>query len=339
MKRSIFKDISYFKSYIKELKTILSENNGIDYLDEMKTKRMKVRNSLYSEQILIASYSLGLPLTEIEKLYKETVISITSGWTEDIVKFKMGKEQRILDQLYVYHHYSILRLLAIGILLNVEIDLIKEVKSFLTKMNIRNKLFDKLISFRIPNHKITSNSYCPTAFNKIEKIAFEDPIDEKKLIKLQKNWYPSLNKNYFLWKDNHLNKGNSFFGYWNFELAAIAKINSLEVRDLHDNIFFPTDMFLGNDIVHEYITPKRFELLLSIDKLISKMGGVRRSTNDILSIRKDLLKGKKVNFDLMENKVIEFMKWIETNYLHEVSKEELKVYFDKIIIELNKLKK
>lgn len=335
--RAIFKNENNLAEFIKELQSILEHNKNLVLEDEMKTKRMKVRNCLYREQILIASYSLGASLNEIENLYSDTVNEICENWQAEIVKFKMG--QKVLDQLYVYHHDSILRLISIGVLLDAHEEL-KKLKNKLKDLKISNCLFDKLISYKIPEHRITSkiNSNCPTAFNKIEKLAFKEPIDEKSLIRHQINWYSTLNKNCFQWKDNHLNRGNIYFGYWSFSVAAIAKIASVNSDKLTSNVFFPTDMFLKRSTIYKYKISKEFKVLIQIDKLISKMGGVRRSTNEILALRKDILKMKNLKYEIIEKKVNEYIQWIRANYTHEVSLSELNPYFERINFELNNMK-
>lgn len=326
--RAVFRNEQYFKEYISELQSILVKNKNSILEDEIKNKRKNVRNCLYKEQILIAAYSLGTPINEIQNLYSETITSVCENWDDEIVKFKMGS--KILDQLHVYHHDSILRLISIGLLIDATEEL-RELKSKLGSLRITNRLFDKMINYHIPNHQITSeaNSYCPTAFNKIEKLAFSKTIDEKGIVKFQKNWYVTLNKNYFQWKDTHLNRGNSFYGYWSFSVAAIAKINSINSDKLMENIFFPTDMFLKNNSNYKYQLSSELKLLITIDELINKMGGVRRSTNDILALRKEILQMKKPRIENIENRVNSYILWTK-NHNYEVPIEERKPYIDRV---------
>ena len=336
--RSIFKDTAYFTAFIKELQSILDDNASKPKLDDLKFKRMMVRNSLYREQILIASYSMGVPLKELKILYTDVVKSICSSWTEEIVKFKIGKEQRILDQLYVHYHDSMLRMLSIGVLFEAK-EPIESLKQCLDRLKIRNRLFDQFIATLISEHQITtaSDSYCPVAFNKLEKIAFDVPVEEKKLIYYQKNWYSTLNKNYFSWKDTHLNSGSGFYGYWNFALAAVAKINSFKVEKLYNNPFFPTDLFLKSETLHKYLITPELQLLLSIDELIAKLGGARRATKEILELRKEVLRTKKIKSELVQSKVSAYTSWVKSKYLHEGSLEELNPYFESIKRKLDKI--
>jgi len=334
--RALFKTEQYFEEYISELQSILDQNKDKVLDDEMKNLRMKVRNCLYREQILIASYSMGASLKAIRKLYLDAVNSVSANYVGEVVKFKMGR--KIYDSLYVHHHDSILRLISIGILLDATEEL-KKLQNKLYALRITNRLFDKLINYKIPNHKITSaeNSDCPTAFNRIEKIAFKEAPDEKSLIRLQTNWYSTLNKSYFLWKDSHLTRGRGYFGYWSFSIAAIAKIHSMNSDKLINNIFFPTDMFLGSNTIHQYSISKEMGLLKRIDELICKMGGIRRSTNEILALRKDILRMKKLKYEATEKKVNTYILKIRNDYTHEVPLSELAPYFDGIQMELSKL--
>ena len=334
--RSIFRNEKYFIEYINELQSILVQNETKVLDDEIKNKRMKVRNALYKEYILISSYSLGLSLEEIKPIYSDVVKAICENWDSDIVKFKMG--QKTLDQLYVYHHDSILRVISIGVLLD-EFEELMKLKYLLEKLRINNRLFDKLLKYKIKDHTITidEDSYCPTAFNKIEKLAFKEQIGIKDLDNYQKTWYSTLNKNYFQWKDTHLNKGNVFCGYWSFSVAALAKINSLSSEKLKENIFFPTDMFTKSTLNYKYQISNEVKLILRLDELISKLGGIRRSTNEILALRKDILKMKKPKFENIETKVNSYIEWIKGKHNQGVSLAELIPYFDRIETEMKEL--
>lgn len=335
--RSIFKNEKYFEKYIAVLKTIIDKNENRTFDDEVKNSRMKILNASDRESLLIASYSSGLPICHIRELFSDTVNSICKNWTSEIVKFRKG--QKLYDQLYVYHHDTILRVISIGVLLEDIVEL-KKIKNLLYDLKINNRLFDKLIKYKIPDHQITKseNSFCPTAFNKIEKLAFQEPINEKKLINFQKNWYALLNKNYFQWKDTHLNNRDSFRGYWSFSTAAIAKVNALNSEKLTENIFFPTDLFLMSDSHYQYHLSNHIKLLLRIDELICKMGGIRRSTNEILSLRKDILKMKKPKYETIENTVNTYIQRVTKNYSYEFSAFELDPYIENIQVEMIKLK-
>lgn len=338
MTRSIFKDQTYFKNFIDELESIINKEKS--ELDEKKQLRRKVRVSHMHEQILIASYSLGLSREELKGKYKNVVISICESWTRDLVNFKMGRDQKIFDQLYVYHHDSILRLLSIGILLESKEEIVA-IKALLEELKIKNRLFDMLIKSIVSTHELTtiSESYCPKAFNKLEKIVLDNPLDEKKLIKHQKTWYSSLNKNYFQWKDTHLNKGFGFCGYWNFELATLAKISNAKTSKILDDVFFPTDLYLKSDHIHEYPIPNGFKLLFAIDTMIAEIGGIRRSTNEILAVRKRILQYKKLDSDNLEQEIKQYIDRVETNYSHDISKEKLSELKKTIESELQLIKK
>lgn len=340
MARSIFKDEEYFSNYIKELKSILNKDITEYNLDQKNLDERKVRESKMYERIFIASYSYGNTIEELRPLYQKAVNSVCNSWTREIVNFKMGREQKIFDQLYVYHHASVFRLLSIGVLLESKAE-IEAIKTLLGELKVKNRLFDMLIQSIAPTHELTSiaESYSPTAFNKIEKIAFESPIDEKKLIKNHRTWYSTLNKNYFQWKDSHLNKGFGFYGYWNFEVAALAKISGANVSKLFDDVFFPTDLYLESDQIHDYPIPKGFKLLFAIDSLIAELGGVRRSTNEILAVRKGILQYKKLNPDELKQEIDKFKNWVKTRYAHEIAREKLDNLIRQMDFELEQLEK
>jgi len=130
-----------------------------------------------------------------------------------------------------------------------------------------------------------------------------------------------------------------FCGYWNFELAALAKISNANTSKILDDVFFPTDLYHKSDQIHDYPIPKGFKLLLAIDSLIAEIGGVRRSTNEILAVRKGILQYKKLNLENLKQEINEFENRVETRYSHEIPRENLDSLFKQLDFELEQLEK
>lgn len=326
MTRSIFKDKKYFDSYILSLEESESKANEailIGDISSEKVERANLRKYHNQIQILVAKYSRGDNLSELKEFYPKIIKSIESSWSEKTVKFKMGKEQKIFDQLFLDHHSGLLRVLSIGVLLNIDNEYFQSILSVLKGLRINNRLFDLLIQSKIPEHQIADNSYCPTAFNKLEKLVFETELNDKTAYKHQSSWYNGLNDKYFIWKDGHIS--GWFFGYWNFELAAVLKIKNIDAKKCYSDIYFPTDMYLNNNEVYKYEIPDGYKLLFAIDKLIALCGGKRRSTNQILNGRKIILGRKKKSYPELEQIINEYITWVNGKYSYQLDKQELQV--------------
>jgi len=338
--RSIFKNKTHFDLYIESQLEIKAK-----FDKELQSGEISIDNANWATSIhisglirlLISKYSRGDTLGEIEVIYLNIISLIDKYWVREIVNFKMGRDQKIFNQLSLRFHSEMLQILSIGVLLDVEKKYFESFIKKLQELKVSNRLFDFLIQYKITEHKITEDSYCPTAFNKLEKFVFELDIDDKKAFKYLNSWYNGLNQNYFVWKDNHITKG--FFGYWNFELASILKVKNIEATKCYTNIYFPTDLYKRTNNITSYEIPSGYKLLFAIDELISLCGGKRRSSNQILNGRKIILGRKKKSYPDLQQIINEYISKVKEKYLYQLDEQEFQKIAQKIYKELEDFKR
>lgn len=305
MTRSVFKDEIYFKNYIELIESIVSKAEGLIKSNIKNAIYLKRTNGDYLHYILIASYSWNKPIKELDNLYSILVDYICANWGQNLL-IKVGRDQKILNELLPDIHYSILDILSIGVLLGNKSTQFKKIRNWLNELNIENKVFDTLIKYELKDHKISQNSKGPKYLEKFEAIVSPSNIEKSKLINYHKTWYGSLHQKHYGWKDNHLIRNDLFRGYWNFPIAAISKIHELDVSELYENIFFPTDLFIKNDTLFQYELTSELEFIIELDKVINTCKLYHIISSKLRSVRNSIFKEKKLKMDDLENELLKF---------------------------------
>lgn len=204
-----------------------------EYLDNQDWDVERVRDQfsticMYSYQILISKYSLGLKVSDIQNDYKKTVSFMEKGWES------------------VSGYVEMVWMLSIGIMLNVE----DEEFSKLTELVRRDQLDDYLINFLIaakkPDWELHSKNFrFPKPYKALEEVIELSASTSGKAVErlkkyLQKEWYPGHKDSG--WHDDHKSKWGVHFGYWSFESGALVKLLGLDDTEIKDMNYYPYDM-------------------------------------------------------------------------------------------------
>lgn len=349
MKRSIFKDKEYFDNYITSLSNLhLKMDDKIKNREINDSKIEWAKNSqihhLY--KILVARYSRGDKIEILSSIYSRIITDLTNNkWSEEFVKFTYTKHKKTitLNQLSLNFHPILINILSIGILIDVKKTEFESIKKFLDSYDIEHKLFDIFLNSKIENHPIRESKYKLSQYKKLDELIEPVKIEEKELIKYHLKWYQSLNQKYFNWIDSTIN-GNLFYGYWCFESAALAKINSIDISILYNDIYFPTDLYKNDGSNFEYQITLEHKLLMSIDKTMNDVGKywkVRNSSSEILKTRRILQRDNKKRYPEIEQHITNYFNMLgEKNDPNkdEIMKNKSIVYADLInLLEKNKI--
>ena len=322
MTRSVFREKEYFDEYISaKIKSFEKQEIKIRKGDFTGNKlayaKLGQLYNLYYQ--LVAKYSRGDKITELKPIFSKIVEGLTiEKWEENFLKFTFSKYKKIIvvDQPNLDFHNLLLNILAIGILINGEIKEFEFLSQFLKSYGIEYKLFDIFINFRVKQHPIRKSKYSLKQYKKLEELIEPKTIEMKSLLNYHKKWFQSLSPTCF--NIDSTTKNGMFDGYWCFESAALAKINSLKVEELFSNVYFPTDLFNNNETFFEYDISLEIKLLNSIDKTmrdVQKNWRIKNPSNEILISRRTLQRYNKRKYKELEEQINNYFQKLESSAL------------------------
>lgn len=232
---SIQKRMNFIQSTLNELKKDIIKNENIQH-----AKNMVFNDAI---QILIAKYSRGDSMSELKKEYNTVIQLMEDGWDDSVVKFKMGRPEKIYDQYWLYDYCYMIWMLSLAFLLKVPIIETNILKKLIEEGRITDELIlfllGHLVNCRYPD--LSKTTYMPFR-GIIPKQGF-DYIDSKYIKKYLSNWYK--NTKLHTWHNylNNVEKGGiSYFGYWSFESAAVVAILGIDDSSFRDNPYYPKDL-------------------------------------------------------------------------------------------------
>ena len=245
--RDRIKDKSYFDAFLSKLERLDEQAeeriaSGNVKPDRVLPARLSIINSLIRR--MSAKYSLGMSLDHLLNEYFKAADLIFTYWPGNC-KF-VGKKREVLDQYSLGNYDSMLWMLSLGYLLDVPIEQFEKLVEVIDKDQVKDKLFEFIISAKIPNRpKLEEESYKYgwKLFGKLrEATETEDKAKAELLIKtfLEKDWYKE-HKNAG-WYENHKGKHDTYSGYWCFESAAVTCIMGLDDISYRDQQYYPKDL-------------------------------------------------------------------------------------------------
>lgn len=221
--RDHLKNVEYFNQFIYEDSERIKKFSSKLESGEVKAERIfPVKSKVHDLKlgILIAKYSRGDELAELEKEYFE----LASGWEE------------VWEPEYYNKN---LKMISLGVLFGADKDFAKKVKDMLEKSEIHDGLLYYLLD-ALGDEPIEERKEMlfPKSFSNLQKVVYQ----ENKLQALKKylsdDWYNEDCGCY----EAHKSKQNIYYGYWSFEAGAIAKILNLDDSSLKDVSYYPYDL-------------------------------------------------------------------------------------------------
>lgn len=185
---------------------------------------------------MLFSYSLKKTIAHFSAEHSKDVV--TQSLLESITAFEEGFKWEGFDKSYGMYD-QIIWILSIGILCEINSDDFKRIVAVLKRDNATDRLIKTLVNYRLPN-EIDGSSY-------IQKSPYAD-LDmlvtgvnkSASFIKnyLDKKWYQGHDD--APWYDSHKRtKVNTYFGYWAWEIGALAKIYSIDDKTLINQQYYP----------------------------------------------------------------------------------------------------
>jgi len=182
---------------------------------------------------LIARYSAG-----------ESVLRMKESLPRVIGEFyslcSVGADMLALSSLDDYT--LVLWLVSLSILLeadNQEWDRLTAALSFAK----RDRIIDRLVAVRDRHSEITTAILFPKPYAGLDLAVKENSLErEQDMKRFLDGYYGQMAQTY--WHDTHPPHGKGFFGYWCFELAAIARGYAIPTDKFRDHPLFPRDLLM-----------------------------------------------------------------------------------------------
>jgi hypothetical protein len=193
--------------------------------NEFFLRRAKIALISMSVQRTIALYSSGASREEVKLSLLTSIQAFNSH-------FKwVGVELGYGDYDYM------IWIVSIGILCDVDLEDFQKISTVISRDNAQDKLLDFIIKAKQEDWEGESNQYIQSI--PYAETANIETVDDIKHY-LNEVWYQGHDE--ASWHDLHKKtKANRYFGYWAWEVAAIAKIKGIDDELLKDHPFYPYD--------------------------------------------------------------------------------------------------
>lgn len=218
----------YFDKYIQEETERINKFTTKLKNNEVKENRIfSVRKKIDSIRfgLLIAKYSYGEEIDKLESEYIQLLKDMPLYWNNN---------SNYVDMLWM---------MSLAILFDVSKEQFSILSDLVEKYNRNDALFDFFIKYKERGIIEDINGNCSFGFPYEKLISIlsdkEKCVDNLKEY-LEKYWY--VGHRNMGWYDIHKTKEKLYYGYWSFEVGAIAKILNLDDRSLKDVSYYPYDL-------------------------------------------------------------------------------------------------
>ena len=257
MIRDSIKDLKYFKDYSKGFerrtkKRLTKFKNGEISAERVQTVKLDMALKYLHKSI--AGYSMGLAASSIKPDYFEALKLIHQYWPGGWkICDEYGQE---LNQYGLGIYGELLRLISLGILIDIPSNEISKIAEVLELDGVRDLIYSYLLSSRLRDTEFSAEEsyqkyfYIPQVYQKLRQAILESSkFDSQKLINnfIRDDWYQKhseLNEGPF---ESHKSPHDIYYGYWCFEAAAVVKIKGLDDSSFRDHPYYPADLVHGMD--------------------------------------------------------------------------------------------
>ncbi|MCS4227731.1 PoNi-like cognate immunity protein [Sphingobacterium sp. BIGb0165] len=198
-----------------------------------------------NNKIGIKNWSKGLSegLYNMPSIWYSMGEPIDVNWQRFYLKYIVYYQNCINKDLLNGGYQSSSKILAIGILLNIDKDVFEKISERYIEEGYADFILDSLIHVQYPSHPIAETLQFPkeTYIQRLSAILRSTSKQEAQAI------IKDTLENHFYCKETlqaayRRHKMEFHIGYWAWELAALVKILELDDDSIKDNPYYPYDM-------------------------------------------------------------------------------------------------
>src|SRR5690606_14693620 len=216
--------MSNVNKLINEVNEILPELKERIIKNPNEDRKKSLRFFLFSSLLerTIAYYS--------SEVSKETV---TQSLLETITVFEEGFKWEGFDKSYGMYD-QIIWILSLGILCEINNDDFKRIVAVLKRDNATDRLIKTLVNYRLPNEMDGTSYIQKSPYADLDMLVTGVNTSVSFITNyLDKKWYQGHDD--APWYDSHKRtKVNTYFGYWAWEVGALAKIFNINDKELEN---------------------------------------------------------------------------------------------------------
>ena len=199
----------------------------------------------------IARYSKGEDITELNISFEELNKTLKNRWNKEALKVYVGRNRKELNEFKYDNYVNILWFFSISILLESEKGN-KTVSTIIKECEVQDLIYNYYINNVFDeDQNLVEESYTrffmiPQKFKRLREIILEQNLDTCKIMieqYLKKYWLKSYNKygsEMGLESTKTRAEGRYFYGFWAFEVAAVAKLKGFGEEEFKHLPYFPT---------------------------------------------------------------------------------------------------
>jgi len=221
--------MSNVNKLINEVNEILPELKERIIKNPNEDRKKSLRFFLFSSLLerTIAYYS--------SEVSKETV---TQSLLETITVFEEGFKWEGFDKSYGMYD-QIIWILTLGILCEINNDDFKRIVAVLKRDNATDRLIKTLVNYRLPNEMDGTSYIQKSPYADLDMLVTGVNTSVSFITNyLDKKWYQGHDD--APWYDSHKRtKVNTYFGYWAWEVGALAKIFNINDKELENQKYYP----------------------------------------------------------------------------------------------------
>ena len=194
----------------------------------------------HSLHICFDGYTLGKPIDELNSAANQLI--------DDVVFYVESTDANLTNMDGLEWYISCLWYLSFCYFFNVPKHKVQIIADHIS-LTGKDWLIDRLIASSIPGHPIAVGKLAfPKVYQPLADALSYDQTTEERTKKIQlflKNYYPLLKKHDVTWHDSHKEPDPEYcfhFGYWIFELGALAADIGWDDSAYRNHEMYPKDL-------------------------------------------------------------------------------------------------
>jgi hypothetical protein len=228
-------------------------NNFPDLIAAYDRSFKKLSDAMKNNQVPEGNKN-GVQANIISRAVGKMVTTYSNGGTKEEVMEALLLTVDSIDKWFMwtgrflndFTYYSILWVVSIAILLDLDQSEFEKLSTKVEKFKIQDRLLNFLISYRQSNWMDNSNQFIQKKPYEKLKRAIDESEESAGILELQaylktEVWYDGHKE--VAWHNAHLAPvlDSVYTGYWSWEAAALVKVKGWNDEKLKDNEYYPYD--------------------------------------------------------------------------------------------------